>query len=105
MTTMMFGPGNNVFGNEEFDCSCESCSRNDVVNVRASMEGNWGQEAGLARFLLAKAGFVLSNFENWQNVGSRNKISAECWNWVSWNLFEFMEKLELLIFCLWSVTD
>ena len=58
MTTMMFGPDNNVFGNEEFDCGCESGSRNDVVNVRASMEGHWRQEAGLARFLLAKAGFA-----------------------------------------------
>lgn len=63
MTTMiMFGQDNNVFGNEEFDCSCESCSRNDVVDVRASMEGHWRQEAGLARFLFAKAGFAWSNF-------------------------------------------
>ena len=62
-----------------------------IVNVRASMEGHWRQEEGLARFLLAKAGFAWSNFENWHKVGSRNKISAECWNWVSWNLFEFME--------------
>ena len=76
MTTMMFGPGNNVFSNEEFDCSCESGSRNDVVNVRASMEGHWRQETGL----LAKAGFAWSDFENWHKVGSRNKISAECWN-------------------------
>ena len=97
----MFGPGNNVFSNEEFDCSCESGSRNDVVNVRASMEGHWRQETGL----LAKAGFAWSDFENWHKVGSRNKISAECWNWVSWSLLEFKKNLELLRFCLWSVTD
>ena len=31
MTTMMFGLGNNVFGNDEFDFMCESDSRNYVI--------------------------------------------------------------------------
>ena len=40
---MIIGPGNNVFDNVEFECSCESNSRNYVVDVRASIEAGSGK--------------------------------------------------------------